>query len=154
MSVHLTAEDIRALVGGAVPARGTEAVDQHLLSCETCRQKVREAHELDARTVQSDGGGRAGATAVVVEPTEDRYQYQRRPDGALEELGRGGFGKVLLVRDATLGRDVAMKRLTSERLARAKDTAEARLLREARVLGQLEHPAVVPLHEVGRGADG
>ena len=156
MSDCLTGDEVRAVVEGKAPARGYDAADEHLLSCEACRAKVREgfaAADL-SRTEASDGGPAPETSRVVVDAPEGRYEYLRDAQGRVEELGRGGFGKVLLARDATLGRDVAMKRLTSARLAQSRATSEARLLREARVLGQLEHPAIVPLHELGRGPDG
>ncbi len=62
------------------------------------------------------------------------------------ELGRGGMGEVLSARDEQIGRSVAIKRLRS---APTPET-EARFLREARIQGRLEHPAIVPVHELGR----
>ncbi len=69
----------------------------------------------------------------------------------LERLGRGGMGVVYLVEDTRLSRRVAMKVLDLH--DRASDL-EARLLREARVLAQLEHPGIVTVHDVGTLADG
>ncbi len=66
-------------------------------------------------------------------------------------LGRGGMGAVFLVEDTRLGRRVAMKVLD---LADRAGELEARLLREARVLAQIEHPGIVPVHDVGALADG
>jgi serine/threonine protein kinase len=62
-----------------------------------------------------------------------------------EQIGRGGMGEVLVAHDELIGRDVAVKRMRSER-----PSAEelARFLREARVQGRLEHPAVVPVHDL------
>src|SRR5262249_34851822 len=61
-------------------------------------------------------------------------------------------GEVLLSRDARIGRDVAMK------IVRVREGAppdhQARFLREARVQGQLEHPAIVPVYDLGRDPDG
>jgi serine/threonine protein kinase len=61
-------------------------------------------------------------------------------------LGRGGMGAVFLVEDTRLGRCVAMKVLD---LPDRAGELEARLLREARVLAQIEHPGIVPVHDVG-----
>ena len=69
-----------------------------------------------------------------------------------EVLGRGGMGEVTLWRDDRLGREVAVKRLLPH--AVDDDTARARFLREARVQGQLEHPAVVPVYDVREDGDG
>src|SRR5262249_54698447 len=65
---------------------------------------------------------------------------------------QGGIGQVWLARDADLGRDVALKELRPER--QGQPAARARFLEEARVTGQLEHPGIVPVHELVRPADG
>lgn len=59
-------------------------------------------------------------------------------------LGAGGMGEVLAAHQRSLGRDVAVKRLVS-----ASPGAAASLVREARTMGTLEHPAVVPVHALG-----
>jgi serine/threonine protein kinase len=69
---------------------------------------------------------------------------------ALDELGRGGMGTVYLARDESLGRQVAVK--VSNTLA--SPALEGRLRTEAQVLARLEHPGIVPIHDVGRLADG
>jgi eukaryotic-like serine/threonine-protein kinase len=68
-----------------------------------------------------------------------------------EVLGRGGMGEVVLARDIQIGRDVAIKRM---RMAEPSDEAISRFLREARIQARLEHPAIVPVHELGRDRDG
>ena len=57
-----------------------------------------------------------------------------------------------LCRDERIGREVAMKVILPE-LA-TKSTTRARFLREASVQGQLEHPSIVPVHEIGISAEG
>jgi serine/threonine-protein kinase len=54
-----------------------------------------------------------------------------------------------LAHDASLGRDVALKELRPERADHP--AVLARFLREAQVTGQLEHPGIVPVYEMGRG---
>jgi serine/threonine-protein kinase len=61
-------------------------------------------------------------------------------------LGRGGMGEVRLARDLRIEREVAVKLMRSSQRDRA---ALARFFREARVQGMLEHPAVVPIHDLG-----
>jgi serine/threonine protein kinase len=61
------------------------------------------------------------------------------------------MGTVYRARDVELGRDVALKVVRDDVLSSA--TAE-RLLREARALARLEHPGIVPVHDVGRLPDG
>ncbi|HMB69336.1 MAG TPA: serine/threonine-protein kinase [bacterium] len=69
----------------------------------------------------------------------------------LERIGSGGMGTVYRARDHDLGRDVALKVL---RETPAADTLAARMLQEARILARLEHPGIVPVHDVGRLSDG
>ena len=68
-----------------------------------------------------------------------------------EVIGRGGMGVVWRARDALLDRDVAIKVISPHLV---DDAFSARLRREARILAQLEHPGVVPVHDVGVLDDG
>jgi len=64
----------------------------------------------------------------------------------------GGLGRVWLATDPTIGREVALKELLSEQAAHPE--MRARFLREAQITGQLEHPNIVPIYEVGECGDG
>jgi serine/threonine-protein kinase len=66
-------------------------------------------------------------------------------------MGRGGMGEVIAARDEQIGRDVAIKRMKA---ARPSERAIQRFLREASIQGRLEHPAIVPVHEIGQDTDG
>jgi serine/threonine protein kinase len=68
---------------------------------------------------------------------EDRYE-------TVELLGQGGMGTVALCLDRQIGRRVAMK--TMRKPSRG---SEVRFVREARIQGQLEHPALVPVYDLG-----
>ncbi|ATB30752.1 serine/threonine-protein kinase [Melittangium boletus] len=69
---------------------------------------------------------------------------------ALEgELAHGGIGRILRARDLRLGRSVALKQMLSP-----SPEAEFRFVTEAFVTARLQHPAIVPVHEVGRWPDG
>jgi eukaryotic-like serine/threonine-protein kinase len=68
-----------------------------------------------------------------------------------EELDRGGMGVVYRAFDRELERDVALKVLAT---AVADDASAERLWREARIIAGLEHPGIVPVHDVGRLPDG
>ena len=108
-----------------------------------------------ARVGGSEEPGFEGGIEVVDESI-GRYSH-------LAERGKGGMGRVLLVHDEHLGRDVALKELlpgkavtageTPSAAGRAKDVA-ARFLREAKITGLLEHPSITPVHELGRRVDG
>ena len=79
--------------------------------------------------------------------TESRYE----PRG---EIARGGMGAVLRIWDKNLDRPLAMKVILGQ-AERAGDTPPAetakvaRFLEEAQVTGQLDHPGIVPVHELG-----
>jgi serine/threonine-protein kinase len=66
-------------------------------------------------------------------------------------LGRGGMGEVLIGRDRRIGREVAIKRL---RGATPSADMQARFMREARIQARLDHPAIVPVYELGYDSEG
>ncbi len=68
-----------------------------------------------------------------------------------ELLGRGGMGEVFLCEDRSIGREVALKVIRAQHLGSAEH--QVRFLREARVQGRLQHPAIVPIHELGRSPE-
>jgi serine/threonine protein kinase len=78
---------------------------------------------------------------------EDGRRYEQ-----LQTLGQGGMGVVELTADRLIGRDVAIKSLRPQ-LADDHRVAQ-RFLREAKIQGQLEHPAIVPVYDLGRTAAG
>jgi serine/threonine-protein kinase len=69
-----------------------------------------------------------------------------------ERLGVGGMGEVYRCADGALQRDLAIKVLRAELHGAAG--ARERFLREARLTGSLEHPGIVPVHQLGQLADG
>ena len=66
-------------------------------------------------------------------------------------LGAGGMGEVRLCHDELIGREIALKVMHREN---AGFDAATRFVREARVQGQLEHPSVVPVYDLGRDEQG
>ena len=70
---------------------------------------------------------------------------------ALSILGEGGMATVYLARDRELDREVALKVM---RLPEPASGIGERLRQEARILAQLEHPGLVPVHDVGVLPDG
>jgi serine/threonine protein kinase len=67
------------------------------------------------------------------------------------EVARGGMGVVYTALDRELGREVALKVVAAEM---ADPETIARLRREARIIAHLEHPGIVPVHDVGTLPDG
>ena len=86
-------------------------------------------------------------------PRESRYRLQG-------EIGRGGMGAVLRVWDGALHRQLAMKVVlkdgqpSSVVRTPADPRTLSRFLEEAQVTGQLDHPGIVPVHELGMDSQG
>ena len=76
--------------------------------------------------------------------TDSRY----RIDG---EIAIGGMGRILKGRDTDLGRDLAVKVLLDKH--RDKPEVVQRFVEEAQIGGQLQHPGIAPVYELGRFED-
>jgi tetratricopeptide (TPR) repeat protein len=102
------------------------------------------AHTTTAAPVPTDGATTPSARLVTSDrPAGDhlgRYEI-------LGEVGRGGMGVVLRARDAVLDRELAVKVLHPD--AAKRPDLVRRFLDEARIAGQLQHPGVAPVHELG-----
>ncbi len=85
------------------------------------------------------------------EPVRDSAPLATERYRVLNRLGKGGMGEVMTVRDDEIGREVALKRI---RKADPSERLVARFLREASIQGRLEHPAIVPVHDIGRDSTG
>jgi serine/threonine-protein kinase len=100
---------------------------------ETLRATLREGDDDDA-------------------PTPRRLPEETERYIDLGPIGHGGMGEVRRVRDMALNRTMAMK-IMREQLV-GKPSAEARFIAEAQATAQLQHPGVVPVHDIGRTPDG
>ena len=84
---------------------------------------------------------------ILLDATGSTDRYRR-----IALLGEGGMGEVRLCDDERIHRQVAMKVLHKD--CAAKPEERARFFREALAQGQLEHPAIVPVHDVGTDETG
>ena len=84
-----------------------------------------------------------------VAPSLVRTNLARYQEGDL--LGRGGLGEVLRAEDNDIRRPVAIKRMLP---GLDSPDALARFIDEIRIVGRLEHPNIVPIHDVGLDEDG
>ena len=98
----------------------------------------------DAEQQLEDPVVQIGSTQVPQSKPADRYQF-------LGEIARGGMGAVIKGRDTDLGRDLAVKVLLDDH----KDKPEIvqRFVEEAQIGGQLQHPGIAPVYELGQFAD-
>ncbi|HET9991223.1 MAG TPA: serine/threonine-protein kinase [Kofleriaceae bacterium] len=87
-------------------------------------------------------------------PSWGTSTYASLPDPGYqigELIGRGGMGEVVVAQDQRIGREVAVKRIRAQ--TPSHDAVE-RFLREARIQARLDHPAIVPVYELGTDAAG
>jgi tetratricopeptide (TPR) repeat protein len=85
------------------------------------------------------------APATATAPVPTGYEL-------LSEIGRGGMGVVYRARDLALGREVAVKVLNASYPPGSPPAV--RFLEEARITGQLQHPGIPAVHQVGALPDG
>mgnify|MGYP001765998592 CR=1 FL=1 len=122
------------------------------------QENKEQGFKTPGTTAAPEGGcSCADAEAAVTPETAGRYETR-------QELGRGGIGRVLLAFDHHIGREIALKEILPGVLpdvgsdektpSHPSQVVRARFLREARVTGQLEHPSIVSVYEIGRRADG
>jgi len=90
-----------------------------------------------------------GAPELTALAPERPAHYARQ-----DEIARGGQGVVLRVWDNELGRELAMKVVEQGSSPNEDSTALGRFLDEARITGRLDHPGIVPVHELGVSHDG
>ncbi len=112
------------------------------------------ADQLDpTRTIDSPGhaptqsiaNSARGDISPQTPATADRYIFG-------DEIARGGMGVVYRATDAAFGREVAVKVLLAK--YDPDSVAARRFADEARITGQLQHPAIPPVHDLGTLLDG
>jgi eukaryotic-like serine/threonine-protein kinase len=139
------------------PADATIAGDlPSFVSAETVRGQD--------ETIPADPWNELNGDQPVPAVQEHKGRYHE-----LKPFGAGGMGQIWLVHDQHLGREIALKQLlpgalggmSYTRTAEGAPTASvltvpliARFLQEARITGQLEHPSIIPVYELGFREDG
>ncbi len=112
-------------------------------------------------------GNGAAATGSLPSTEPDPYHYGGPDDSAtvdyeaasvkgpryrvVRKLGAGGLGVVYVALDTLLHREVALKQVRPDRGDDPQD--RARFLVEAEITARLEHPGIVPVHDLGGGGD-
>ncbi len=99
--------------------------------------------DVDVPTFADQGGDTWPSVVPVDTLDATSTSLLRFKLGAM--LGRGGMGEVVSARDDVIGRAVAVKKLRTDN---PSPQALERFLREAKIQGRLEHPAVLPVHEL------
>jgi hypothetical protein len=136
------------------------------LGSQEALRKLREDPAISGRRTMSGADANAvappgaGSSSALLErlrgkaPAAGRYRL-------VGEIGRGGMGAVVKVWDEELGRPLAMKVVLGKEAQQWGGATPpvdartlARFLDEARTTSRLDHPGIVPVHEVGLSEDG
>jgi Protein kinase domain/Sel1 repeat len=105
-----------------------------------------KAENVSSTQDLQESAGDSSVSYSLLHPTRiGRYTILKR-------IGRGAFGQVLLAYDEDLDRPVAIKVPRSDRVSSPEDVDA--FLVEAKILASLDHPHIVPVHDVGRTGDG
>src|SRR5438876_3164814 len=110
------------------------------------RSEVDRMLAADAAAPRSDETARSIGAAPTDPAAPARDESERYRIG--RELARGGMGVIHEATDLRLSRTVAVKQLLTR-----SGQAEARLRREALITARLQHPAIVPVFDIGELAD-
>lgn len=112
-----------------------------------------ESEPDDAPFEHTDGFSK---TQVIDDTRTDR---QRGTDSFAHytitgTIGQGGLGRVVRGMDRCLRREVAIKEIVERHANHGDKRVLARFLNEARITGQLQHPGIVPVYQIGLKSDG
>jgi serine/threonine protein kinase len=143
-------QDPEAEQPAAAPPPAAESPAQPTAEPPPGRVTVTMLHETGTTTKQSattttHGSSGRYFSGYLPRPRDTDRKYVRGDD-----LGQGGMGDVHKALDLDLRRMVAMKVLRH----RGSESRFARFFEEAQVTGQLEHPNIVPVHDLGITQDG
>ena len=117
------------------------------------RERWREFRRIDAAVVELLPGIRTAPDVGAVTPVPPAGDLPQVPGYELfGEVGRGGMGVVYRARDLSLDRDVAVKLLQA--CYPADSPTARRFTDEARITGQLQHPGIPAVYQVGGVPDG
>jgi serine/threonine-protein kinase len=179
----LSREQLERFLAGRLPEAEEDSLCSHVQNCPSCQHAL-ECLVAWTNPPPADRDQGAGAAATFLQRLEksllDRSGLAPAPGlgraGRAEEtrvstaaegpevlpeipgyevlgvLGQGGMGMVLRAHDPVLARPLAIKVLLRRHRGRAD--AARRFLEEARLTGQLQHPAIPPVHEMGTLTDG
>jgi serine/threonine protein kinase len=172
VSSHPSPNELGNFLVGSLSHDRDAVVGQHVEECAACRgeldticggqdhfdSRLREIHSnspidlsfarnkpaitLEGFAANHGPTGHQGASIQSLDVIHDRYQLAG-------ELCRGGMGMIVAGRDKLLDRELVFKVLPNS------DDAHmvARFIAEAKICGNLQHPGIVPIYDLGRLVD-
>jgi hypothetical protein len=151
-NIHPTPELLQRFGSGELHGPEADAIRQHIESCDVCGQKVRPldqsqpSRDFGDLTTGNYSPDTSPPSAIVPDKLPERVGRYRLE----QELARGGMGQVVRVTDEVFQRPLAMKIA----LGRPRPGSQDRFVREALLTGQLQHPGIPPVQEMGHLEDG
>lgn len=140
-------EEITRYLAGTLSDTRFEAIDAYLGTLD----EDEAGHLLEAAAAQGDD---AELPAQADEPETDCYRSTGRHRFEVSDhVASGGMGRIELAHDRVLDRDVALKRCHPRAPQEAVERHQERRRRfrqEALITARLEHPSIVPVHDVGQ----
>ena len=129
------------------------AVYEHILKAgefKDIKDRIRDLKSIGQTVALAAGSSKQGMGILMREgktkPTLGRYEI-------LRELGQGAMGTVYLGKDPKINREVAIKTLRYEDVPNQLEEVKARFFREAEAAGNLSHPNIVTIFDVGEDHD-
>jgi serine/threonine protein kinase/WD40 repeat protein/tetratricopeptide (TPR) repeat protein len=143
---HERAAALQAGLAAAFPAEAAVVIGDAKHSVLKTLEKTLDVPRVVLREADQNGDPivRPKSPEMPDRNSDSRYQLQG-------EIARGGMGSILKGRDTDLGRDLAIKVLLEEH--KHKPDVIQRFVEEAQIGGQLQHPGIAPVYELGQFAD-
>ena len=168
MSTHPTRQDLADFLLEKLDSERTEAIGQHVDGCSECQQALVELEEK-IKLPGKDSAVKCPSNVLeemkhaspplagtqtedYVPKSGEAPPEQIGPFPVIEELGAGGMGIVYKVKDSTFDRELAVKVL--KKRLQSNPQAHQRFKDEARIMAQLQHPGITPVHTCGDGPNG
>jgi len=112
---------------------------------DVCDALLTQVGDTDVQQSLSSWPSAAPVLIETIGQTLDESEQPKSRYTWINEVGTGGLGKVWLARDNNLSREVALKEIKP---GSASSEAVRRLIKEAQITGQLQHPGIVPVYEI------
>ncbi|MCA9212528.1 MAG: serine/threonine protein kinase [Planctomycetales bacterium] len=161
---HPESEQLLHYLQGVLSLAEEREVDGHVEFCETCcrsleelcqdelEHRIRKIHSTSTIGIAADATingiskpqPKNGSGGTLLVDNGGRYQFE-------SEVARGGMGVIYSGHDQLLDRDLVLKVLHPN--VGESPEAARRFIAEAKIGGNLQHPGIVPIHDIGTPAD-
>ena len=146
---HPTRNDLLNLLQSEANDQASNLLWQHIENCPDCCQQLETLSNSEptllARFKEWNAEHGGSCTRQTPEFADARFVLE-------EEIALGGMGVVYRGQDNLIDRSVALKTIRTD--VSNSDEVEKRFIAEAKLCGQLEHPGIVPVYDMGQLKDG